>query len=310
MDSMHFCSMTRPKSILVATNLNDLDLLLPVAIDQARTTGAMIWLLHVIPPEAYFSIESGAYPFVAKEKEYRHAEAALAKVASALRETNLPCAFEVRRWYPVDEIKAFIREHSVTRLIVGTSARGKLNKLLIGSVAEQLIRSLDVPVCTVGPHFEPPAPNQARRILFALSLRHHPEHSLRFAVDLAAESAAELTVLHVVEQDLGDEGLAAGAMSKIEELLREIQPTQVQPRIRIRSGEPAEEIVAECTVSRPQLLVLSAFQASPLSATFRAGVAYRVIAQASCPTFTLRSGLKARPHANYREFSGVQIGCS
>jgi hypothetical protein len=110
MDSMHFCSMTRPKSILVATNLNDLDLLLPVAIDQARTTGAMIWLLHVIPPEAYFSIESGAYPFVAKEKEYRHAEAALAKVASVLRETNLPCAFEVRRWYPVDEIKAFIRD--------------------------------------------------------------------------------------------------------------------------------------------------------------------------------------------------------
>jgi hypothetical protein len=33
MDPMHLSSITRPKSILVATDLNDLDFLLPVAID-------------------------------------------------------------------------------------------------------------------------------------------------------------------------------------------------------------------------------------------------------------------------------------
>jgi hypothetical protein len=60
MNPTHLSSMTRPKSILVATDLNDLDFLLPVAIDQAKMTGAMIWLLHVIPPQAYVSIESGA----------------------------------------------------------------------------------------------------------------------------------------------------------------------------------------------------------------------------------------------------------
>jgi nucleotide-binding universal stress UspA family protein len=310
MNATHLSSITRPKSILVATDLKDLDFLLPVAIDQARMTGAMIWLLHVIPPQAYVSVESGAYPFVPKEKEYRAAEATLAKVALELREKNLACAYEVRRFYPVDEIKDFIREHSVKRLVVGTSSRGKLGKLLIGSVAEQLIRSLEIPVCTVGPHFKPPAQNQPRRILFALSLRHHPEHSLRFAVDLAAGSAAELTVLHVTEQDLGDEGLESGALSKIGELLRQIQPMQVEPHIRIRGGEPAEEIVAECTVLGAELLVLSAFPASAISARFRAGVAYRVIAQAPCPTFTLQSGAKARSAGNYREFSGAQIGSS
>ncbi len=310
MNPIHLSSMTRPMSILVATDLNDLDFLLPVAIDQARMTGALIWLLHVIPPQAYVSIESGAYPFVGKEKEYRTAEAALAKVALALREKNLACAYEVRRWYPVDEIKAFIREHSIKRLIVGTSSRGKLGKLLIGSVAEELIRSLEIPVCTVGPHFKPLAQNQLRRILFALSLHHHPEHSLRFAVDLASLLPAELTLLHVTEQDLGDEGLAAGAMCKIDELLREIQPTQVKPHIRIRHGEPAEEIVAECAALGPELLILSAFPASPVIARFRAGVAYRVIAQAPCPTFTLRSGSKTKRNGTYREFSGAQIGSS
>ena len=80
MDPMHLSSITRPKSILVATALNDLDFLLPVAIEQAKATGAMIWLLHVIPPDAYVSTESGAFPLAKKEKAFRDAEAVLAKV--------------------------------------------------------------------------------------------------------------------------------------------------------------------------------------------------------------------------------------
>ena len=44
MNTMHLSAITRPKSILVATDLNDLDFLLPVAMDQAKMTGAMIWL--------------------------------------------------------------------------------------------------------------------------------------------------------------------------------------------------------------------------------------------------------------------------
>ncbi len=301
-------SMSRPKSILVATDLNDLDFLLPVAVDQARMTGAMIWLLHVIPPEAYASVEAGAYPFVEKEKEYRAAETALDKAALKLRQKNLACAYEVRRWQPVPEIVACIREHGIDRLIVGTSSRGKLGKLLVGSVAEELIRSVDIPVCTVGPHFKPLASTGTRRILLALSLRHHPEQALQFAVDLAAGLPAELIVLHVSEPDLGDEGLAAGAMSKIVELLGTVRSPQIEPHIRIRCGEPAEVIIAECSAQSPELLVLGANSASPLKARFRTGVAYRVIAEAPCPTFTVRSGQKTRPGGNYREFSGVTVG--
>ena len=191
MNPMHLSSMTRPKSILVATDLNDLDFLLPVAIDQARMTGAMIWLLHVIPPEAYASIESGAYPFVEKEKEYRTAEAALAKVALELREKNLACAYEVRRWYPVDEIKGFIREHRRRSPDCGYFQQGEIRQASdrigcrgvdtqSGDSRLHSRSAFQTTCCRIEP----------RRILFALSLRHHPEHSLRFAVDLAAGVAS------------------------------------------------------------------------------------------------------------------------
>jgi len=181
----HLPSMIRPKSILVATDLHDLDFLLPVAIDQARMTGAMIWLLHVIPPEAYVSIESGNFPGGQKEKAFLDAEAILKRAAFQLREKNIACTYEVRRWDPVNQTEEFIAEHGVEQLILGTSARGKLGKLLVGSVAEELIRNVNIPVCTVGPHFRPLAQDAPRRIVFALSLRHHPEQSFQFAADLA-----------------------------------------------------------------------------------------------------------------------------
>jgi hypothetical protein len=69
-------------------------------------------------------------------------------------------------------------------------------------------------------------------------------------------------------------------------------------------------VVAECKAQSPEFLVLGAISASPLSAKFRAGVAYRVIAEAPCPTFTLRSGPKAKTGGNYREFSRVLQGSS
>jgi nucleotide-binding universal stress UspA family protein len=278
--------------------LNGLDFLLPVAIDQAKVTGAMIWLLHVIPPDAYVSTESGAFPFTKREKAFRDAEAALAKVADQLKAKNLACAYEVRRWYPVDQITAFIRERGIKRLIIGTSGRGKLGKLLLGSVAEELIRSLDIPVCTVGPHFKPTPSSNPRRVIFATSLRHDAEKSVQFAVELAAGMAAELTVLYVLEADILHDGTYAEAMSTIDEMLKRAQQKNLLSRIRIRYGEPAEEIVSECSALGPELLILGAVPTSPVTTHFRAGVVYRVIAQAPCPTFTLRTGAKAKQSQN------------
>jgi nucleotide-binding universal stress UspA family protein len=306
MDPIHLSSITRPKSILVATDLNDLDFLLPVAMDQAKVTGAMIWLLHVIPPDAYVSTESGAFPFTKKEKAFRDAEAILAKVARELRAQNLACAYEVRRWYPVDRVIEFVRERGIKRLIIGTSSRGKLGKLLLGSVAEELIRNLDIPVCTVGPHFKPMPQSSPRRIIFATSLRHDPEKSFQFAVELADGVAAELTVLYVLEQDRLHDGIYAEAMSTIDEMLKGAKEKNLVSGIRIRCGEPAEEIVSECSALRAELLILGALPASPMIANFGTGVVYRVIAQASCPTFTLRTGGKAKQSQSGCESSAVQ----
>jgi nucleotide-binding universal stress UspA family protein len=109
-------------------------------------------------------------------------------------------------------------------------------------------------------------------------------------------------VPHVTESDRFDDAADAGARCKINEI---VSAARRPPHIRIRNGEPVEEILAECAVLRPSLLVLGSTPASTVSARFRNGVVYRVIAQAPCPTFTVRSGARTRASASYREFSTV-----
>ncbi len=305
MHSIHLSAVSRPKFILVATDLTDLDYLIPVAVDQARTTGAMLWLLHVIPPEAHLSTTTGVFPLL-QQRAFREAEAALAKVAFELKTIDVPCAYEVRRWYPVERIKEFIHERQIRRLIIGTASKGKLGKLLIGSVAEELIRSLDIPVCTVGPHFTRVPQGTPRQIIYATSLRHEVGRSFQFAADLVVVLPGDLTVLHVMEQDYQDDGVDLRVMSKIDELLKSAQEMDILPQIRIRYGEPAEEIVAECAALKADLLVLGAVSASAMAANLRTGVAYKVIAQAPCPTFTLRNESKQKHGSDSRKQSVVQ----
>ena len=188
----------------------------------------------------------------------------------------------------------FIREHKIDRLILGTSGRGRMRKALIGSVAEALIRSVDIPVCTIGPHLKPWPITQDRphNLIFATSIRHHPDLSFRFAGDLAARLHAELTILHVMKQAHPD--LELEARARIKEMLEHAPRLSGQLRVRIRFGNIAGEILSECAALEPEFLVLGVLPASETTTSFREGVAYRLIPTppalpSPCETFSIEA---------------------
>ena len=294
-------ALTSPKSILVATDLFDLPCLLPEAIAQARISGAKLWLLHVVPPEAYVSPNSGAYPFVAKEKVVRDAEEVLGAASRSVQAEGIVCSYEVRRWEVVEETRAFIREKGIERVILGTSSRGKLGKVLLGSIAEELIRTVNVPVCTIGPTVKIPSGTGPSKILFAMSLNHTSDLSFQFAEDLASELEAELTVLHVLAQAKPAD--VAEAEKRIREAIDRASLFGTAPRLRIRVGNPAAEILSEANALRPVSMILGAVPSSAAAATFRTGTAYKVISQAPCPVFTMLSASNHK--ATARELVGT-----
>jgi hypothetical protein len=129
----------------------------------------MLWLLHVVPPDVFPSAQTGTS--LLQKKAFHETGAVLARVSFEMSTENVPCSYDVRCGSPVDRIIEFIHEREISRLILGTSSKGKASKLLTGSVAEALIHTLDIPVCTVGPHCGPVPQSNPRRVLFATSLR-------------------------------------------------------------------------------------------------------------------------------------------
>jgi nucleotide-binding universal stress UspA family protein len=281
-------SWIHPKSIAVATDLTDLEYLLPEAKVQAAASGATLWLVHVIPPQAYVSPLSGAYPLVPKERVYREAEEILAKEAARLQKDGFSCEFEVRRWSEAEQIAALIREKKIDRLIIGTSGKGKVGKLLLGSVAEELIRTVEIPVCTIGPHVDLGSTTNKSCILYATSLHHEAETSLQFALAFAAVSKRSLSVLHVVEHGSPHSVEELDARVMMDDLMSKVAVNGVRPNGLLRFGHPASAILNETAALKPELLILGAVPSSNLQTVIRTGVAYEVIAKAPCPVLTLR----------------------
>src|SRR5208282_4093062 len=64
---------------------------------------------------------------------------------------GLHCEVVVRPGLPADEILSYVREREIDRVVMGTHSPGPIGKLLVGSVAEAVLRTSRVPVYIVGP---------------------------------------------------------------------------------------------------------------------------------------------------------------
>jgi nucleotide-binding universal stress UspA family protein len=93
-----------------------------------------------------------------------------------------------------------IRDREIDLLVMGTHGRGGIRALLLGSVAEEVFRLVSCPVLTVGPRVPPEAKDASliRQILFATDFGSASLAALPYAISLAHEYHAKLTMLHVL----------------------------------------------------------------------------------------------------------------
>jgi nucleotide-binding universal stress UspA family protein len=151
------------KNILVPTDFSE-----PAgaAVEYARTLAAefrsRLHLLHVVA-------EPFAYPWGTELSTFSLANllsesetGALERLKALAKDLSLPAgSIEVSASIgrPVDKILEYIGQHHADLVVLGTHGRGMVGHLLIGSVAERVVRRSPVPVLTV--HSAPPA-RQAR----------------------------------------------------------------------------------------------------------------------------------------------------
>ncbi|MGM0447680.1 MAG: universal stress protein [Methanobacteriota archaeon] len=117
------------------------------AIDLAEQYGARLHALYVVDGAAYSSLEAGA-EVVVEALESEGAEATK-RVADAAADAGVDCVTSVTSGTAYRSIHDYVDEHGIDVVVMGTHGRKGLDRYLLGSVTERVVRTSVVPVLTV-----------------------------------------------------------------------------------------------------------------------------------------------------------------
>ena len=187
-----------------------------------------------------------------------------------------------------DELKAYC-------IVVGTHELTGLERLLLGSVAEAVIRRSDHPVIVVGPHAAAMAKKTIpwKHLMLACDTAEGVTLAARLAGEIASRHQARLTLFTVRE-----EGIASPSESQfdaLEKMMSRDAWLTVKPQCLIREGDPAEEIIRMAEDTQADLLVMSAHCGGGMLTHLRTGIIAKVLRMSRCPAMILRDVHAAQP---------------
>jgi nucleotide-binding universal stress UspA family protein len=284
---------SKPSTILFASEIPVNEKAFAFALAQAREFGSDLILFHAYDTLVVAASESSGIRYYDYAAAARSEKQALEPFADRVREAGLACEVMVRPGLPADEILAYTRERKIDRIVMGTHSPGPIGKLLVGSVAEAVLRSACLPVYIIGPEVVEGSYRDfaTRTILCAASLHEATTVVAAFAAELARQHHARLILQHVIRPQDRVEFLAHQSLDEVEAGMIALVPRELQGQVEIQTvvvpGDPTEELLYQSRAQQADLIVLGAQGASAFAAITRHGVVYKVLAHAHCPVITL-----------------------
>ena len=126
----------------------------------------------------------------------------LSSEAEILRKDSLQAIPTLLEGDPEEVIPILADTQQPSMIVLGTHGAGRLERGIIGSVAERILRSTDWPALTVGPRVRPLASNgnPVKRVLFAADIAVAAATAV-YAIALSEAFGAEIEVLNVIPDD-------------------------------------------------------------------------------------------------------------
>jgi nucleotide-binding universal stress UspA family protein len=268
------------KNILFATDLSYLaEAALPYVTEIARLYGSKVYAVHVRPTGAEW------------DKPQEKAIASLKERLKGVPHEVVIDAGDVRQ-----ALLRQIAEHDINLAVVSTHGRTGLGRVLLGSVAEALFREAPCPVLTVGPRLvaDPQWRLKIKEILYATDLTPQSAAAARYAVSLAQENQARLSILNVqpapkTGELVESERYTTSTLRLLEKLVPDEAQLWCQPYCMVEQGDAAEKILDVAGRYHADLIVLGIRpHGIGVSTHVSRPTAHRVVAGASCPVLTVR----------------------
>lgn len=142
------------KKIMVPVDdISSVEDVVPLVAAIARTTGATVRLLHVSPvPGNVTTPEGRVVSYADQEMDRQEAEhCARLRSLAAMHLSGLPVECVVRFGDPAEEILNEVTAFGADLVAVGTKTRSSLARVLLGSIAEKIMRKSPATVVLVRP---------------------------------------------------------------------------------------------------------------------------------------------------------------
>jgi len=297
------------KNVLFATDFSATsEAALPYATAICRRFGSTLHMVHVLS-DAGLLMMTGGVDYVSMgtifEDAQNEANEKLEQIASHFE--TIPHRNYVRHGQVWKNLGLIAEANEIDLIVVGTHGRSGLGKLLLGSVAEDILRHAPCPVLTVGPRVcgraklpafrnqgseLAPVELELRQIVCATNFVTSAARVVHEAVALAGEFQARLALLHVME-DYSRLGSKPEPIADNMRRLKDLIPPNVElqhiPEILLDFGHAPDRILKAAAEHEADMIVLGARSSTDIGSTHLPwSVAPHVIAQAHCPVLTVR----------------------
>jgi nucleotide-binding universal stress UspA family protein len=266
------------------------------AVKFAANYEAAVHVLHVVAPviPAAYGAPFSAQDLTADlEKESKRL---LQKLQSEAGESGVRVTTEVRLGDIDIEIRRAVEAQKSDLVVIGTHGRRVFERLVMGSVAERMLRHCPVPLITIGPGRKGVStPPNIRRILVTTDFSAGTRDAVEYALSIAQESQAKVTLLHVIHDLAADLGgkysgpLLRGIETELKNLIPEDALNWCDVETRIEAGLPSEFIPKFLHSERFDLLVMNIHGKNMLDRVLLGSTAERTVRAAAeiCPVLLI-----------------------
>jgi nucleotide-binding universal stress UspA family protein len=268
------------KNILFATDLSYLaETGIPYVMELARLYGSKVYAVHVRSRLAEWN---------------KPQESAIASLKERLK--DVPHEVLVEDGDVRQVLLRQIAEKAIDLAVVSTHGRTGIGRVLLGSVAEAIFREAPCPVLTVGPRLarDPQWMLKVKEVLYATDLTPPSAAAANYAISLAQENQARLTILNVqpppkTGELVESERYVTSTLRLLQQLVPEEAQLWCEPYFLVEQGDAAEKILDVAGRYHADLIVLGIRpHGVGLATHLSRPTAHRVVAGATCPVLTVR----------------------
>lgn len=313
------------QKILVPTDFSTCaDAALSQALWMARDRGADLCLLHVVSlhgedpnhPDSHFPEADALF----RSFEDRACEA-MAKLVADTDEVGLTIHHaQIRAIAPAPAIVEYAKQEGFDLVVLGTHGRRGLRRYLMGSVAEEVVRTASCPVMTVRAG-EVKGPRGYGRILVPFDFSDYSEVVLRKAVDLAKDHDGEIDLVHVVMPPPPAAAVSgipvpgvtwAEVIPDLEKVLRRraeaVASEGVVVHARVIEGPVEMTLVDYADENDVDVVMMASHGLTGIQRFLLGSVAEKVVRGAPCPVWVFHVSREEAQAVSAREGASEKVG--